>query len=148
MQLVMKRLQPPPQGLTYLCVKRAERLIEEKHVRLDGEGARERNPLALAAGKLIGIAVGKAIDLHEFEELADALFDFFLRLALLARAHPKPEGHILENGHVAEEGVMLENETDMALFHVEMRRADAVELHVAGIRELQARYDAQERGFP
>ena len=43
---------------------------------------------------------------------------------------------------------MLENETDMALFHVEMRRADAVELHVAGIRELQARYDAQERGFP
>ena len=43
---------------------------------------------------------------------------------------------------------MLENETDMARLHVEMRRADAVELHVACIRELQARYDAQERGFP
>ena len=88
MQFVMKRLQPSAQGFSHLCVERAERLIEEKHVRLDGEGARESDALALAAGELIGIAVGEAVDLHEFEEPADALFDFFLRISAPCAAAP------------------------------------------------------------
>ena len=42
---------------------------------------------------------------------------------------------------------MLENETDMPLFHVEMSGADAVEMDVAGIRPIETRDDAQERGL-
>ena len=45
--------------LAELPVERAERLVEEQHLRLLGERAGERHPLALAAGELVGLALGE-----------------------------------------------------------------------------------------
>ena len=50
--LVVETPQPAPQLLPHLRIERAERLVEQQHLRLDRQGARERDALALAAGKL------------------------------------------------------------------------------------------------
>jgi hypothetical protein len=66
----------PPQPLTELLpdlgVERAERLVEEQHLRLGGEGAGERDPLALAAGELRRHRVLVAFELDEAQQLEHA----------------------------------------------------------------------------
>jgi hypothetical protein len=47
--LVVQAAQPVAQLLPHPCVERAERLVQQKHFRLDGESTRERHPLPLAA---------------------------------------------------------------------------------------------------
>ena len=46
--------------LAQLLVERAERLVEQQHLRLLGERAGERDALALAAGQLVRLAAGEA----------------------------------------------------------------------------------------
>ena len=69
---LMQRAQPLPQFLAHLGIERAEGLVQQQDARLDGKRARERNALALAAGELVRIAVGKPVELHEIEQLLDA----------------------------------------------------------------------------
>ena len=45
--------------LAELLVERAERLVEEEHLRLLGERAGERHALLLAAGELVGLPLGE-----------------------------------------------------------------------------------------
>ena len=58
-------------------IERAERLVHQHHGRVGGEGAREADALALAAGELRGVA--RAIvargEVDEVEQLVDALAD-------------------------------------------------------------------------
>ncbi len=77
--LVVQPPQPRAQLLAHARVERAERLVEQQHLGLDRERARERHALPLAARELRRVAVGRAGDLHELEQLVDALAD--LRLA-------------------------------------------------------------------
>ena len=59
-QLVVQPAQPAPQLLAHLGVERAERLVQQQHLRLDRQRARQRHALPLAAGELRRIAVGRA----------------------------------------------------------------------------------------
>ena len=68
-QLVVQPAQPAAQLLAHLGVERAERLVEQQHLRLDRERARQRDALALAAGELGRIAVGEPVELHQLEQL-------------------------------------------------------------------------------
>ena len=54
MHLVVEAPQPGAQLLAHARVERAERLVEEEHLRLDRERAGEGHPLALAARELAG----------------------------------------------------------------------------------------------
>src|SRR5205085_3549568 len=54
---------------THLCVKRAERLIEQQDARLPGECARESYALALPARKLTWVALAESRQLDELEQL-------------------------------------------------------------------------------
>ena len=67
--LVVDLAQPLAQLLADLRVERAERLVEQQHARLDGEGAGERDALALAARELLRIALVEAGELDEVEQL-------------------------------------------------------------------------------
>ena len=69
----MELAQPIPQLGPYPRVERAERLVEEEHLRLGRERAREAHALALTAGELRRIAVAEALELHEVQQLVDAL---------------------------------------------------------------------------
>ena len=50
-------------------VERAERLVHEQQRRLEGERARDRDPLLHAAGELPRVVVGEAAELDELEHL-------------------------------------------------------------------------------
>ena len=69
--LVVQPAQPATQLLPDLGVERAERLVEQQHLRLDRERARQRDALALAAGQLRRIAVAQVVELHQLEQLVD-----------------------------------------------------------------------------
>ena len=67
--LVVQPPQPAAQLLPHLGVERAERLVEQQHLRLDGERARERDALPLAARELRRIAVAEVVELHELQQV-------------------------------------------------------------------------------
>ena len=63
--LVVQAAQPLAQLAAHLRVERAERLVEQQHLRLHGERAGERHALQLAARELRGVALGQAVEPHE-----------------------------------------------------------------------------------
>ena len=69
-QFIVQAAQPAAQLLAYLGVERAERLVQQQHARLHRQRAGQRDTLALAAGKLGGIAVGQPVELHQFQQRA------------------------------------------------------------------------------
>ena len=71
MHLVVQPAQPAPQVLADLGVERAERLVEQQHLRVDGERAGQRHPLALAAGELRRVAVLEAVEPDDLEQVVD-----------------------------------------------------------------------------
>ena len=77
--LLVDFAQPTAQILAHAGVERAKGLVEQQHARLDGERARERHALALAARKLRRIAPSKPLELHQFEQLRHARGNFAAR---------------------------------------------------------------------
>ena len=126
-------------------VERAERLVEQQHARLDRKRAGERDALALPAGKLVRKAVGEPIELHELQQRIDLARYRHIVQALATRTHAQAEGDVLENGHVAEQRVVLEDEAHLALARVHAGRIVAVKGDGAGIRRLKPGDDAQQR---
>ena len=55
-----------------LEVERAERLVEQQHLRVVDQGARQRHPLLLAAGELGRLARGEARQLHQLQQRPSA----------------------------------------------------------------------------
>ena len=145
MNLLMQPAQPATQLLPHLGVKRAERLVEEQHFRLDRERTGQRHPLTLAAGELRRIAIAKVVELDETEQLMDAALDLVLGGTLVTRSHPKPEGDVLEDRHVPKQRVMLEDKTHTAMPRILPGGVVAVEEHGADIRCFEAGDHPQQR---
>ena len=70
-----------------LGVEIGERFVEQQHMRLDHEGAGDRDALELAAGQLVRPALAVAVELHELQRARDALADP-ARAQLCARCRP------------------------------------------------------------
>ena len=60
-----------PQVGAHLGVERAERLVEQQHLRVDGERPGQRHPLPLAAGELRRVAVLEPVEPDDLEQLVD-----------------------------------------------------------------------------
>ena len=76
---VVKLAQPLAKLGADARVEGAEGLVEEQHLRLRCERAREPHPLPLSSGELCGVAVPEVLELDEVEELVDPLRDLGLR---------------------------------------------------------------------
>ena len=100
-----------PQVGAHLGVERAERLVEQQHLRVDGERAGQRHPLALAAGQLRRVAVLEPVEADDLEQLVDLPGD----LGLGPLADRQAEGDVVAHRHVLERRVVLEDEPDAAL---------------------------------
>jgi hypothetical protein len=144
---VVQLAKPATQLLAHLGVERAERLVEQEDPGLDGERPGERHPLALAAGQLARIALRQPFQLHEVQQVHDLVPDLRLRCALPARLDPQAEGHVLEDGHVPEQGVVLEYEADLPLADMAGAGVLAVEQDGALGRELEPGDDPEQRGL-
>ncbi len=138
-QIVVQPAQPAAQLLAHLRVERAERLVEQQHLRLDGERARERDPLPLPARQLGRIALREPVELHEREQLVHLLADRRLARPLAARLHAQPERDVLEHRHVAEQRIVLEHEADLPLARADRRDVEPLQHDLPRIRVLEAR---------
>ena len=67
MHLVVQAPQPVPQLLTHAGIDRAEGLVQQQHLGLWRQCARQRDTLALAAGELPGITLAQAGQSHQIE---------------------------------------------------------------------------------
>ncbi len=139
----MELVEPATEILSHLGVERPERLVQEQHFRAGSEGASQRDALALAAGQLLRVPIGEPRHLDELEQLLHADVPRLLRLL----PDPEAEGDVLRDGHVPEQGVVLEDEPDLALLHA--LGGDLLVTHhdPAGRGALQARDNAQHRAL-
>ena len=104
--------------------------------------ARECHSLALPSGELRGVAVGESFELYQLEQLVDASAN--IRLFAFADLHT--EGDVVEDSHVFEGRVVLEDESDPTLLRwhsrlllLEDKDLTAILLIQAGDRAEQGR---------
>ena len=84
-------------------------LVEEERGRLAHDGASHRDPLALTAGEVGGLAVEELIELQDLRRVAHPPFDLLLaELGQLQR-----ERHVLPDGEVRIERVVLEDHREV-----------------------------------
>ena len=143
----MQVAQPAAQLLAHLGVQGAEGLVEQQHLRFQGQGAGQRHALLLAAGQLRRVAPGHGVHLHQFQQLTDPGAHRVAAGALTARQHAQPEGDVVGHGQVAEQRVLLEYEAHFAAAHVQGGDVALVEQHPAPVRFFQAGDDAQQGGL-
>ena len=126
---------------TELCVQIGKRLVHQQHVRRDDQRAGQCDALLLAAGQLVGHTVGILHDLHQVQELIRPLLD----LGLVHLAVLQAEGHIVPDGEVREDGVVLEHHADVALAGVHIVDPLLIEEDVAALDGVEA-CDHTEKG--
>ena len=124
---IVQFAQPTAQFTPDSGIERTERLIEQQHLRLDRQGAGERDALALAARELRGIALGEIAELNERQKLIDLRLNLCVRGPLAPGLGAQAESDILEHAHLLEQCVVLEYKANLALAEVGVGDIDAVE---------------------
>src|SRR5262249_54386886 len=131
--------------LADLGVERAEGLVEQQQLRLDGERTGERDTLALAARELARQPVAEALEMDEAQQFLGPRLDVLLPRTQAALLDRQAEGDVFGHGHVAKQRIVLEDEADAAVAHADARDVLAVEQHLARILELEPGDDPQQR---
>src|SRR6266540_2945208 len=111
------------------CVEAAERLVEQEHLRLRDECARESDTLRHATGELLRQRVLERRQVHRLE-----------RVAL-----PQAEGHVLRDAQPWEEARLLEHEADGGVRAADDLVADA---NLAAIVRVETGDETEKRGLP
>ena len=113
-----RRLEPLVQALeldahlhAQLGVEVRERLVEEEHLRLAHDRAADRDALPLAAGELARLALEQLLDAEDLGRVPHALRD----LGLGELPQLQPERHVVVDGHVRVQRVVLEHHRDVAV---------------------------------
>ena len=126
-----------------LGVQVGERLVHQQHARLDDERTRQRNALLLAAGELAGLAGGQRRNLHQLQRLLHAAVD----LLLVHLARLEAVGHVLLDGQVRKDRVILEHHADVALVRGHIVDAVFAKVEIAALDGVKAGDHAQQRGL-
>ena len=133
-------------------VERRYRLVADDELRLDRERAGDGDPLALAAGKFVGIATGEArLESDQAQQFVDALTAACGRPQIVQRQWL---GQDLADGHARVErriGV-LEDDLGIAaegaqLLRIQCAQVAALEADPAGIRLDQPQHQPAHRRF-
>ena len=103
-----------------LRVDRRERLVEQQHMRIDGQRARQRHALAHAAGQLVRIVIGKFREIEIFKECLGALPALGRRNTLDFDA----EHDVLGDGAPRQQQILLQHEGDMGIRPVDALAVD------------------------
>ncbi len=103
-QFLLHALQFQLHLLTQLQIQRAQRLVQQKHLRLVDQRAGDGNALLLAAGKRLHGALFVALHLDEAQHAVHALSD--LRLGQFAQL--EAEGDVVKDVQVGERGRISE----------------------------------------
>jgi hypothetical protein len=109
--------------LAQLGVERCERLVEQQHLRMRDEGARDRDTLALPARELVRKSLVEAREADVGERLVDLARGF----GRGRPGHAQRERDVALDGHVREQRVALEHRADGARFRGLVREVVAAE---------------------
>ncbi len=130
-------------AIAQLLVQRAHRLIQQQQLRPLGQAARQRHPLPLAAGKLVRLAPGVLLHVHQRQHFRHPFGDFRPRHFVLLQA----EGDVLLYRHMREQRVRLKHHVDRPLVRRHVRHILPIE-HDLPFRGLfEAGQHAQQGGF-
>ena len=124
-----------------LLVERGERLVQQQHPRALHQGAGERDPLALAAGELVGAPAFQPVELDHGEGVPGPLFERGAANAV----HAQAVGDVVEDAEMGEEGVGLEHHVERAAVGPDRDQVPAVERNLARFGVLEAGEDTQQR---
>jgi len=108
---VVKALQLHPHLDAELGVQVRERLVEEEDLGVADDGAADRHALALAARELPRLPLEQLLDPQQSCRLPHPRLD----LGLGELPHLEPERHVVVDGHVRVEGVVLEDHGNVAV---------------------------------
>ena len=122
--------------LAQLEVERAERLVEQQHLRAVDDRPRQRDALALAAGELRRLARAEVAEAHHRERLLGAARGARSRGDLL---DAQAVLDVLAHGHVREQRVVLEDRVDVARVGRTAGDVGARELDAAARRAARSR---------
>ena len=120
-----------------------ERLVHQQHLGLPNDGTADGYPLVLAAGEDLGFAVQILGDAQNLRRLVHTGLDFLLGVLpqLLG------ELHVLPDGHVGGEGVVLEDHGDVTVLGGHVVHRLAADVHLAAADLLQAGHHPQRGGL-
>ena len=138
---VVQAANPLAKLLAHLRIERAERLVKQQHAGLRRERPRQRDTLPLAARQLRGIAVLQRFEADQMQHLVDALANQLARRF----AHLESIRDVLRDGHVPEQRVVLEDETNFAIARRLLGDVLAVADDGPGVGDFESRDDAQQR---
>ena len=141
--LVVQAAQPLAQVLADAGVERAERLVQQQHLGLDGQCAGQRHALPLAARELRRVAVAQALQVDQVDQLGHPVLDLGLRPAPDLQA----ERDVLGDGHVLERRIVLEHEADAPLVRGQRGHVPAAQADGAGVGLLEPSDHPQQRGL-
>ncbi len=125
-------------------VERAERLVHHQHFGIERERARDRDPLAHAAGELRGALRCRILEPDQAQHVARAGADRILRGALVGDLHQ--DRNVVDRILPGHQGCFLEHQSDPALAHGLGRREPA-QPHLAFGRRQQAGENLQQRAL-
>ena len=125
--LALDPLQLDLQALAQLQVERAERLVEQQHLRQVDQRPRQRNPLLLAARELGRAPVGLGGEADPLQLGARPAGDLVLGDPLALQ----PEGDVVGDAQVREERVALEDGVGRALVRRQLRDVLALDPDLA-----------------
>src|SRR5207247_5307176 len=128
-------------------VERRQRLVEQKHARVDGQSSCERDALRLAAGKTRRFRLPVVAEAQPIEPGCRP----HPRLGPRSPARAKAERDVLERGEVGKQQVVLEDHADRPAFrrHTEAARRifedDVVELDTSAVQRDESRDRTKKR---
>src|SRR3954447_21301025 len=137
--------QPPSKIFSHFRVQSAEGLVQEQHPRLNRERPRQRHALALSARELGWEALLQPRKLDEVKKLADTPLDLTIRGPPISTARPKPIGDVASHCEVAEQGVVLKHEANLALLHRDAGGVLSTKEDLPPIRDLKPGDNPQQR---
>src|SRR5205823_14646395 len=121
-------------------VQRAERFVQEKDFGMIDKRSRERGTLGHAAGKMVGIGVGKYFKAHQTHELI-----YFLVFFSQNPTRDQPGFNVATDGEPREEIRILKNQTAFRSWMGDRVRADQ---KFSRVGRIQTGNEAKERGLP
>ena len=116
-------------------IERRERLVEDQHLRVDGEGAREADALLHPPAQLVRI---RPLDRREPDD-AEQLSSPLMTGGLVDPLHLEPVGDVVDHRPVREEAEVLEH-------HRDLRAADLAQLLRVGAEDVLAADGDRARG--
>ena len=138
-EVFLKRLELQLHLLAQLQIQRAQRLIQQEKLRVVGERSCDGDALLLAAGELVRLPLSH---LSELDQLQHGIH-LFTDLRLAETFFDQTEGHVVEDVHVREEGIVLKDRVDVPLIRRQIRHVPALQLHGSFRRRLEPGDDAQ-----